>query len=84
MFSVESTTTFKAVDDYMDHINQNCDNENVLKFLVGNKCDLYGKRHISYGDLINKAEKCGIKGHEMSTMPGYRGTVDDLFKDIVE
>ena len=84
MYSVDSPYTFKTVDYYMNMIDKFCDNENALKFLVGNKCDLFEDRRVTYDDLIDTAEEYGIKGYETSTMPGFRGTVDDLFKDIVE
>ena len=40
MYSVDGPATFKDVDNYMSIIDKYCDNKNVLKFLVGNKCDL--------------------------------------------
>ena len=40
VYSVVSQNTFKSVDTHMNNINQYCNDENVLKFLVGNKCDL--------------------------------------------
>ena len=84
MYSVDSPATFKDVDNYMSIIDQYCDNKNVLKLVVGNKCDLGRDRRITYDDLIDKAEEYGIKGYETSTMPGFSATVDDLFKDVVE
>ena len=40
VYSVDSPNTFKSVDFHMNNINQYCNDDNVLKFLVGNKCDL--------------------------------------------
>ena len=40
VYSVISQNSFKSVDQHMNNINQYCNDENVLKFLVGNKCDL--------------------------------------------
>ena len=40
VYSVDSPMSFKSVDQHMNNISQYCNDENVLKFLVGNKCDL--------------------------------------------
>ncbi len=39
----------------MEHIAQKCSEKDVLKFLVGNKCDLEEERRITYEDLLDKA-----------------------------
>ena len=68
----------------MHNMNQYCNDENVLRFLVGNKCDLDQDRRIEFDDLLDKCEDYNIKGFETSTMPGFRGTIDELFKEVIE
>ena len=68
----------------MHNIDRYCNNEKVLRFLVANKCDLYQDRRIEFDDLLEKCEDYNIKGFETSTMPGFRGTIDELFKEVIE
>ncbi len=68
----------------MNTISEYCENKNVLKFLVGNKCDLEQDRRITYNDLLQKAEEHNCKGFETSTMPEFASTIDELLNGVIE
>ena len=40
VYSVDYLGSFYALDNHMQDINDYCNNENVLVFLAGHKCDL--------------------------------------------
>ena len=69
---------------YMNTISEYCENKNVFKFLVGNKCDLEQDRRITYDDLLQKAEEHNCKGFETSTMPEFTSTIDELLNEVIE
>ena len=79
-FAVDSPKTFNSVQTHLDNINQNCD-EDVLKVLVGNKCDLED-RYISFDDINLKADDLGIRFFETSAMPDKKETIEELFAEI--
>ena len=84
VYSVDSNWSFRAVDQHMINIDRLCQNENVLKFLVGNKCDLEEWRRVSYIDLYDKGLENQCSWFETSTLPEFTSTIDELFKVVTE
>ncbi len=85
VYSVISPYSYRDVDWYMEHIAQKCSEKDVLKFLVGNKCDLEEERRITYEDLLDKAEEHKCNGSfETSTTLEFRSTLDDLLQKVIE
>ena len=76
-FAVDRPESFRSVQNHLDNINLYC-GENVLKVLVGNKCDLE-ERYISYDDIKDRGEELGIRFFETSALPEKRETIDELF-----
>ena len=83
VYSVVSPYTFKSVDNHMNNINQYCNDENVLKFLVGNKCDLEEDRRVTFDDLLEKQQDYNIRGFETSALPERKSTIDELFSEVI-
>ena len=84
VYSVNYPVSFKSLDHIMNNIDQFCNNENVLRFLVGHRCDLHQERRVKFDDLLDKCEEYKCKGFETSICLEYRGTIDDLFKEVIE
>ena len=47
-------------------------------------CDREQDRHISFDDLLEKALEYNCKGFETSTLPEFTGTIDELFREVIE
>ena len=65
VFDLTKIETFEHVKKWIADINKFA-KENVLKFLIGNKSDLEGKRQITYSDARNYANKMNITYFEVS------------------
>ena len=80
VFSVDSPASFKSIDTHMNNIDNYC-SKDVIKIIAGNKCDL-DERHITWDDMIEKAQDLGVKSFETSAMENKRSTINDLFAEI--
>ena len=59
VFSITDKESFEHIDIWLKEIDNHA-KENVLKFLVGNKCDLNEQRVISTEEAIALAKKYNI------------------------
>ena len=62
----------------------NCRNTDVIKYLVGNKCDLDLERRVSFDELQEKAMELNIRGFETSALPDKKSTIEDLFSELIK
>ena len=61
VYSIDMPTSFKALEDIHMPAFEDCNtNEDVIKVIVGNKCDLDNERRVSFEELSNFAEEKGI------------------------
>ncbi len=65
----------------MNSVENYC-SKDVIKILVGNKCDLEGERRISFDDMQDKANDMGLRAFETSALESRRGTIEELFSEI--
>ena len=81
VYSVDSPSSFKSIDNHMHSIDQYC-KEDVIKVIVGNKCDLESERRITYDDMMDRAtELNNIKAFETSAIDGRKSTINELFQE---
>ena len=65
LYDVTDRETFENLKDWLIEIVDNC-KKNVLKILIGNKCDLERDRKITTKEGLDFAYKYGMKFLEMS------------------
>ena len=53
----------------------------MVKYLVGNKCDLEFERRITFDDLEDKKNDLGVRGFETSALK--KTTIDELFHELI-
>ena len=53
----------------------------MIKYLVGNKCDLEFERRITFDDLEDKKNDLGVRGFETSALK--KTTIDELFHELI-
>ena len=83
VYAIDSIQSIKSVEQLSFDVDQLCD-KGVLKFLVGNKCDLDAARVISWDDAKEQAETCEIEQvFETSAMQDKRDTILELFNEII-
>ena len=65
VFDVTEKESFESLNNWLIEIEKNA-NKNVVKILIGNKCDLEDKRVISYNQGKEFADTYGLKFIETS------------------
>ena len=81
VFSITDRESFEHVDIWLKEI-ENHAKENVLKFLVGNKCDLKDQRVVSTEEAISLAKKYNIEYIETSAKDTINTT--ELFEIAIK
>lgn len=79
VYDITDTNSFMHVENWLKECDKYASG-NVLKMLIGNKCDIPHKRVISYNDGKQLAENYGIKFLEISAKKNIK--VDDVFTTI--
>ena len=51
IYGVDSPSSFKSVENHFEQIDTYCKNPNLIKILIGNKCDLENDRRVTFDDL---------------------------------
>lgn len=83
VYAINSLDSMKSVDMHNSDVDQNC-HEKVLRFMVGNKCDLDNDRHVAWDDAQQRAEDLDIPNFfETSANQDKRDTVVELFNEVV-
>jgi len=61
-------------------VNEFCKKKNVLKFVVGNKCDLTGERRNTFDDLTEMVDDYNYYSicFETSMLSEFKSTNDEL------
>ena len=81
VFSITDKESFEHIDIWLKEIDNHA-KENVLKFLVGNKCDLNEQRVISTEEAIALAKKYNIEYIETSAKDTIN--TDELFERAIK
>ena len=80
-FDLTSKTSFDSIETWVDSVAKNTD-KNVVKILVGNKCDLAGERQVTEQQGRAKASQYGLPYFECSAKSGIG--VDECFSELIE
>jgi len=78
VFDVSNRNSFEHISTWLEEINDHGDN-NMLKVLVGNKCDL--PRSVSTEEAMKLAKKLDLPYFETSAATG--SNVHQVFQDLV-
>ena len=81
VFSITDRESFEHVDIWLKEI-ENHAKENVLKFLVGNKCDLREQRKVTTEEAVSLAKKYNIEYIETSAKDTINTT--ELFEIAIK
>ena len=79
VFDVTEKESFESLNNWLIEIEKNA-NKNVVKILIGNKCDLEDKRVISYSQAKDFADSNGLKYVETSAKTN--NNVTEAFSEI--
>ena len=60
-------------------------NPNVIKMIVGNKCDLDNERRVNFDELIELASNLNIESYyeTSATSVQHRGTIVAVLNDVI-
>ena len=60
-------------------------NPNVVKMIVGNKCDLDNERRVNFDELIELASNLNIESYyeTSATSVHHRGTIVAVLNDVI-
>jgi len=78
VFNVDKRETFDDIDFWISKMKEL--SGDIPFILVGNKIDLEDKREVSTKEIIDKAEKYGVKYFETSAK--FNESVDTAFEDL--
>ena len=81
VYQINEKDSFKSIPDWIVECENNAEKE-VLKVLVGNKCDLENERQVSREEGEEFAEKNKMLFYEASAKTG--NNVENVFKGIAE
>ena len=82
VYSIDKPSTFSDLQDIHIPNFDSCNtNQNVIKVIVGNKCDLDNERRVTFEELTTFADEQKIVDYfETSAVsPQYRNTVNTVF-----
>merc|ERR1711977_196232 len=65
VYDITDKQTFKDIENWLAEVDKFA-NENVIKLLVGNKCDLENQRQVSFEEGKELADNLGVKFIETS------------------
>ena len=83
IYSIDAPMTFKSVSNYVESVESIC--PDIIKVIVGNKCDLDNNRKVKKVDLDDKAEEHNVDlFFETSAMQEYKGTIDAMFTAVID
>lgn len=79
VYDVTWERSFENIPNWMKNLEEHA-SENIVKFLVGNKCDLEENRKVTYQQGRQMAERYGMKFFETSAKSSQN--VEELFYDL--
>lgn len=79
VYDVTNEVTFTNIKNWLLECDRYA-SENVVKILVGNKCDITSKRKITYDDAKQLADSVGILFFETSAKTGHN--IDAVFQSL--
>jgi small GTP-binding protein len=79
-FAVNDIGTFQSVQTWLNSIKEHAD-PNVIKILVGNKCDLEGERKVSYEEANKLAQENNM--HYYDTSAKNDMNIDAFMDDLI-
>ncbi len=79
VYSIISKKSYDNIKKWVNHA-KDLSNENIIFFLVGNKCDLYNEREVSFNDAKRYSKDFKFF---VETSSKFGNNVDNLFKKIV-
>ena len=79
VYSIISKKSYNNIKKWVNHA-KDLSNENIIFFLVGNKCDLYNEREVSFNDAKRYSKDFKFF---VETSSKFGNNVDNLFKKIV-
>jgi len=82
VFSITEHESFSATHEFREQILRVKGDENIPFVLVGNKCDLDGKRNVTHDEASKLAEQWGVPYVETSAKT--RLNVDKIFYDLMK
>jgi len=77
---VNDVGTFQSVSTWLNSIKEHAD-PNVIKILVGNKCDLEGERKVSYDEASQLAKANNM--HYYDTSAKNDMNIDAFMDDLI-
>ncbi|EGT34389.1 hypothetical protein CAEBREN_23279 [Caenorhabditis brenneri] len=80
VYDITDVKSFENISKWMYNIDENA-KDNIVKMLIGNKCDLKDKRVISRDRGEEMAREYGISFHETSAKSNTN--IDAAFDDII-
>ena len=81
VYDITKRESFRNLNYWLSQIEQYANN-NILKLLIGNKCDLESKREVSFQEGKEFAEKNGMKFIETSAKTNQK--VSEAFESFVD
>lgn len=81
VFDITSRDSFESISYWISQVEQNSE-PNMLKFLIGTKCDLVDKRAVSREECDDMAKHCGCKYYETSALQDEN--IVEAFLDIAK
>lgn len=83
VYAIDSAYSYNRINDYWeDQLNENCNNVQIQKVIVGNKCDKESSRTVDGDEAFDKAKKNGFQFYETSIYKEH--TINSMFQDIAE
>ena len=79
-FAVTDQQSFTDVTTWLNSIREHAD-PNVVKVLVGNKCDLENERRVSYQEAADLAKANGMHYYDTSAKNDYQ--IDTFMDDLI-
>jgi len=81
VFSITDDESFQATQEFREQILRVKNDENIPFLLVGNKCDLAGRRKVPLAECQSRAQQWGVPYVETSAKT--RECVDKVFFDLM-
>ena len=85
VYDITNKESFESIGGWIQSIYEHADS-NVVKYLVGNKCDLVDDRKVTYEEGLKLATDNGMKFFETSAKEekNIKEAIESLAKEVVE
>jgi len=81
VFDITKAMTFRAVDKWLQELNEHADNSDIVIMLIGNKTDLKTSREVATDEARKFAQKNHLLYMETSALDGEN--VKEAFQQII-